>query len=108
MKKLFITLMVITMTLVLTACSTGSKAADYEGVWKYQMNGRDYTVELKSDGTFVMKMGEAKREGTYTTETTDNVTMISLNYNNSYGYMKWTEGKMCAYENGGCSFYFER
>lgn len=104
MKKIFLTLLVLTMTLVLTAC--GGKS--YEGLWNYKMNSQDYSVELKGDKTWVMKQGTAERTGPYTVEEKDGYTLITLDYKGSKGYMKWEDGKMCAYDDGKCSFYFER
>ena len=94
MKKLFITIMVITMTLILTACGTKK---DYLGLWKYKLSSLDYSVELKEDNKWVMKQGTASREGEYTISTDKGFTLITLDYNGSKGYMKWADGKMCAY-----------
>ncbi len=104
MKKIFLTIVVITMMFMLTAC--GSK--QYEGLWKYKMNSLDYTVNLLGNGKWEMTQGEAKREGTYTVKEENGYTLITLDYKGSYGYMKWENGKMCAYESNKCSFYFER
>ena len=105
MKKLFLTIMVISMTLVLTAC--GSKKA-YLGLWKYKVGSLDYTVELQKDGKFVMKQGDASREGTYTVKEENGYTLIDLNYNNTHGYMKLENNVMCAWESEKCSFNFEK
>ena len=105
MKKIFLTIMIITMTVMLTACGTKK---DYLGLWKYKVSSLEYTVELKKDGTYVMKQGDASREGTYTVSTENGVTIIDLNYNNTHGYMKWENNTMCAWENEKCSFNFER
>ena len=104
MKKIFLTMILVTMTLVLTAC--GSKP--YEGLWKYKIGSLDYTVNLLGNGKWEMTQGEAKREGSYTVKEEEGHVIITLDYNGSYGYMKWEDGKMCAYESSKCSFYFER
>ena len=105
MKKFFLTVMLVAMMLVLTAC--GSKN-DYLGLWKYKISSTDYTVELLKDGTWKMQQGEATREGTYTVKEENGYTLITLDYKGSYGYMKWEDGKMCAWESEKCSFEFER
>ena len=104
MKKFFLTSIVVVMMFFLTAC--GSKP--YEGLWKYKIGSTDYTVNLLSNGKWEMTRGEAKRDGTYIIEEKDGYLLITLDYNGSYGYMKWEDNKMCAYENNKCSFYFER
>ena len=107
MKKLLLFLITITLTMVLTAC--GSKK-EYLGLWKYDMKGSEYSVELFNDNTWKMKQGTAEREGTYTVKAEENYLTIDLEYKNTHGYMKWQDNKMCAYTSSvdECDFYFER
>ena len=105
MKKFFLTIVVVSMMFILTAC--GSKKS-YLGLWKYKISSLEYSVELLNDGKWVMKQGDATREGTYTVKEENGYTLITLDYHGSYGYMKWENNVMCAWENEKCSFEFER
>lgn len=109
MKKLFVTLFIITMMFVLTACGTTKKDA-YKGVWKYERSGLAYTVELQDNDHYILRQGEQSREGSYTVKEENGVLYITLEYNKTYGYMKYENDKMCALTtaNGTCDFYFER
>ena len=109
MKKILLTIMIVTVTLVLTACSSGKKEP-YIGLWNYKMSNIDYSVELLENNNYVMKQGDAERKGTYTVREEDKTLYITLEYNKTYGYMKYENDKMCALTtaNGDCDFYFER
>ena len=108
MKKIFLMITIITMTLVLTAC--GTKKEKYKGLWNYTQSGLEYSVELLDDNKWVMKQGEATREGTYEVEQKDGCIVIKLEYNKTYGYMKYQDDKMCAIteSSSDCDFYFQR
>ena len=109
MKKFFITVFVITFMFILTACGT-KKSDAYKGVWKYERGGNAYSVELLDNDQYILKQGDAKREGPYTVKEENGVLYITLEYNKTYGYMKYENDKMCALttEKGSCDFYFER
>lgn len=107
MKKIFLAIIVMTMMLVLTACG---KSKPYLGKWNYKIGSYDYSVELKEDNTYVMIQGSATRNGTYTVEEKDGYIKLALEYNKTYGYIKYQDDKMCALtkEDGDCDFYFEK
>ncbi len=107
MKK-FLLIVLVMMTFVLTAC--GNQKKEYLGLWKYTLSSLDYTVNLLEDGKWEMTQGTASRNGTYTVSEEGNAIIIALNYGNTYGYMKYENKVMCAYDYSTkkCEFEFER
>ena len=93
-----IILCIMLATGIFTAMSMGLDRI--EG--RYYSYLRQQNVE---DFAFIPKIDYSKD---YTVEEKDGYTLITLDYKGSKGYMKWEDGKMCAYDNCKCSFYFER